>query len=113
MSGLGVDVVDVDRIRSALASDGLERRLFTLTERRYCAAKPDPAIHYAGTLAAKEAVIKALGLGPLVAWARCIEIERADDGAPVAYVQVGATKRIVPVSISHDGGVAVAIALPT
>ncbi len=112
MSGLGVDVVDVDRIRTALGSNGLERRLFTLTERRYCGSKPDPAIHFAGTLAAKEAVIKALGLGPLAAWARCIEIEREDNGAPIAHVQMGATKRIVPVSISHDGGVAVAIALP-
>ncbi|MGI8789575.1 MAG: hypothetical protein ACR2I4_01635, partial [Actinomycetota bacterium] len=61
--------------------------------------------------AAKEAVIKALRLGPLVAWTRRVEIVRDDSGAPSA--RVGG--RAVEVTISHDGGVAMAaaLALPT
>lgn len=105
---LGVDVVDVERLRTTLArSPGLEARLFTKAERTYCGKHTDPTGHLAGTLAAKEAVIKALDLGSLVAWARRIEIDRRPSGRPVATVE----GRVVPVSISHDGGVAVAVAL--
>jgi holo-[acyl-carrier protein] synthase len=105
---VGVDVVDVDRIRETLARrPGLALRLFTERERDYCLAHSDPEPHYAGTLAAKEAVIKACALGPLVAWARRIEISRAPSGAPSA--RVGDLE--VPLSISHEGSVAVAVAL--
>lgn len=106
---IGIDVVDVERLRRALArSERLESRLFTPAERAYCVARHDPVVHLAGTLAAKEAVIKALELGPLVAWSGRIEVVRAESGAPAAYVD-GDLR--CSVSISHDGGVAVAVAL--
>ena len=105
---IGIDVVDIARLRAALArAPGLERRLFTGAELRHGAASADRALSLAGTLAAKEAVIKSLRLGPLVAWARRAEIRRGDDGAPEAFVE----GRRVAVSISHDGPVAVAVAL--
>ncbi len=104
---IGIDVVDVERLRTALdRTPGLERRLFTEAEIRYCHGKPDPARHLAGTLAAKEAVIKSLRLGPLTAWSRRIEIVR-EDGAPQARLE----DRTVQVSITHDGGVAAAVAV--
>lgn len=62
----------------------------------------------AGTFAAKEAVMKALGLTPAPAWARRIRIDRDAKGRPEAVVENGPP---VTVSISHDGPVAVAIAL--
>lgn len=107
---IGIDVVDIDRLRGALSrSPGLETRLFSDRERRYCAGRNDAAVHLAGTLAAKEAVIKAAGLGSLVGWARRIEIERDRGGAPHALVaELGLE---VAVSISHDGGWAAAVAL--
>ncbi|MDQ3660282.1 MAG: 4'-phosphopantetheinyl transferase superfamily protein [Actinomycetota bacterium] len=105
---LGVDVVSIERVRLLLeSSPGLEKRLFTEPERAYCNSQRDPVQSFAGTLAAKEAVIKALRLGPLVAWARRIEITRDSLGAPSA--RIGG--RSVEVSISHDAGVAVAAAL--
>jgi holo-[acyl-carrier protein] synthase len=105
---IGVDVVDVARLRRALErSPGLEDRLFTTSERAHCARSRDRVERLAGTLAAKEAVIKALRLGSLPAWGRRIEITRDRDGAPRATVG----GRMVEVSISHDGGVAVAVAL--
>ena len=105
---LGVDVVSIERVRLLLeSSPGLERRLFTAAERAYCHSQRDPAQSLAGTLAAKEAVIKALRLGPLVAWARRVEITRDSSGTPHALVG----GRGVEVSISHDAGVAVAAAL--
>ncbi len=109
---IGIDVVDVERLRSALQrSPRLEARLFTQPERTYCTSRRDPAVHFAGTLAAKEAVIKALGLGSLAAWARRIEITRSAEGLPSAAVADASTQTTL--SISHDGPVAVAVALAT
>ena len=107
---IGIDVVDVARLAVALErTPSLEARLFTEAERGYCNSKTDPVTRFAGTMAAKEAVIKALRLGPLNAWARRIEITREPGGGPYARVE-GRTDRL-PVSISHDGRVAVACAL--
>lgn len=107
---IGIDVVDVSRLAAALErTPTLEARLFTHSERTYCNSKTDPATRFAGTMAAKEAVIKALRLGPLNAWARRIEVTRSHGGEPFAHVQ--GHSGLIPISISHDGGVAVACAL--
>jgi holo-[acyl-carrier protein] synthase len=107
---VGIDVVDIERLRAVMArSPRALQRLFTADERAYCASRADPVVHFAGTLAAKEAVIKALGLGPLPVWARRIEIVR-DAGVPRVEV-TGADASGVDISISHDAGVAVAVAV--
>jgi holo-[acyl-carrier protein] synthase len=60
--GLGVDIVEIARMRAALARQpGLTVRLFTPRERAYCDSHRDPAPHYAARFAAKEAVAKAVG----------------------------------------------------
>lgn len=106
---IGVDVVDVARFRALLARQpGFAARFFTEEERAYCAGSPDAPLRLAGTFAAKEAVMKALGLTPAPAWARRIGIVRAGSGRPAAVVE---TQARVSVSISHDGPVAVAVAL--
>jgi len=108
---IGIDAVDIDRLRATLErSPGLRRRLFTTTELGYCASRSDPVRHLAGTLAAKEAVIKAARLGPLVAWSRRIEVDRDGSGVPRATI-VGGIHDPIEISISHDGGTAVAVAL--
>jgi holo-[acyl-carrier protein] synthase len=111
---LGIDLVTVSRLRTALLrSPGLENRLFSEAERSYCCSMPDPVRHFAGTLAAKEAVIKAARLGRLVVWARRIEITR--DSAGVPLISIDGREVPMSVSISHDGDSAVAAAmiLPT
>ena len=108
---LGIDVVDIERFRAALArAPSLQRRLFSDAERGYSAAKPDPVMHLAGTLAAKEAVIKALRLGRLVEWAGRIEVTRDADGVPVASVELDDACIGVEISISHERHTAVAVA---
>jgi holo-[acyl-carrier protein] synthase len=105
---IGVDVVDVERLRSSIARlPGLMTRYFSDGERTHCDGFADPILHLAGTLAAKEAVMKAVGAVPAVAAARRIEIVREPSGAPAAHFE----GRSIPISISHDGGVAVAIAI--
>jgi holo-[acyl-carrier protein] synthase len=107
---LGIDVVTISRLRGALErSPQLEARLFSGAERTYCRSMPEPVRHFAGTLAAKEAVIKAIRAGRLVAWARRIEISRDAAGVPSVAIDGGVAP--ITVSISHDGDTAVAAAL--
>lgn len=83
--GIGIDVVEVDRIASAIERHGepFLSRLFTPAERDYCAAQKNPALHYAARFAAKEAVSKALGtgIGGEAGWLD-LEIVRDVTGAP-------------------------------
>ena len=102
---LGIDVVEVERFSALLArSPRFAERFFTDDERAHCGGSP---VRLAGTFAAKEAVMKAAGLTPAPAWARRIQVGRDADGRPEA--RVGG--RTIAVSISHDGPVAVAVAL--
>jgi holo-[acyl-carrier protein] synthase len=73
---VGVDLIEVERIRSALERyPRFRERCFTDAERAYCDARPNPAESYAGRFAGKEAVGKALGIGVARAFAwRDIEI---------------------------------------
>lgn len=83
MIGIGVDLCEVDRMRTALArTPGLRDRLFTDDERAYCDLRADPTERYAARFAAKEAVLKAMGLGVGACKWREIEVARADSGAP-------------------------------
>jgi phosphopantetheine--protein transferase-like protein len=108
---IGADVVDIERLRESFQRcPELVTRLFTDKETAYCRCKPDPTTSFAGTLAAKEAVMKASGRGSLPAWARRIEVIRAEGGAPLVSVD-GALRPGYVVSISHDRGVALAVAL--
>jgi holo-[acyl-carrier protein] synthase len=61
---VGTDLIEIERIRGALARYGRFReRCFTEAERAYCDSRPNPAQSYAGRFAGKEAVGKALGFG--------------------------------------------------
>ena len=63
--GIGIDVVEVDRIATAIQRHGepFLTKIFTPAERDYCESMKKPAQHYAARFAAKEAVVKALGTG--------------------------------------------------
>lgn len=63
--GIGIDVVEVERIASAIQRHGepFLAKIFTPAERTYCESRKIPAMHYAARFAAKEAVSKALGTG--------------------------------------------------
>lgn len=63
--GIGIDVVEVARIASAIERHGepFLTKIFTQSERDYCESRKQSAMHYAARFAAKEAVSKALGTG--------------------------------------------------
>lgn len=109
--GIGIDVVEVDRIGEAIARQG-ERfvaRLFTPRERDYCERQKNPNLHFAARFAAKEAVSKALGtgIGGEAGWLE-IEVVRAESGAPriefygnaAAFLQAKGISE-VQISLSH------------
>jgi holo-[acyl-carrier protein] synthase len=66
---VGVDLIEIPRIRRALERPQFRARCFTEAERQYCDGRPNPAQHYAARFAGKEAVGKALGFGVARAWA--------------------------------------------
>ena len=83
--GIGIDVVEVERIESSMAEFGerFASKIFTAAERAYCESQRRPAIHYAARFAAKEAVAKAFGtgIGKDLGWLD-MEIARKDSGEP-------------------------------
>jgi len=121
--GIGVDLVNIDRVR-VIAERWRERflsRLYTDAERRDCLARPSPYASLAGRLAAKEAVLKALGTGwsDGIRW-RDIQVLNDRSGCPHATVsgrvqalmlRAGVTG--IHVSVSHDADYAVAQAVLT
>jgi len=76
VSTVGVDLIEIERIRRALARyPSFRERCFTDSEREYCDSRPNPAQHYAARFAGKEAVGKAIGFGVARAFAwRDVEI---------------------------------------
>ncbi len=60
---IGIDLLEIDRLERALERHPrLAGRVFTQAEQDYAAARARPARHLAARFAAKEAVVKALGL---------------------------------------------------
>jgi holo-[acyl-carrier protein] synthase len=88
--GLGIDLVDVLDLQSDLdqQKEKLLHRLFTPIELDYCSSQADPYQSFAGTLAAKEATMKAFGTGWTddVDW-QDIEVVREPSGKPMLVLK--------------------------
>ncbi len=64
VAGIGIDAVDIVRFRKVIARrPRLVERVFTEDERAYANRRAEPAQHLAARFAAKEAVMKTLGVG--------------------------------------------------
>ncbi len=119
--GLGIDIVEIPRLRAAIERQGqrLLDRCFTAGEQAYCRTHPEPERFYAARFAAKEAVAKAFGtgIGADLGWLD-IEVTRNEAGAPsVLLTGAGAetARRLgiksVKISLSHSEHYAVANAI--
>lgn len=114
--GFGLDVVEIARIARQLASPTGDRflaRCFTAGERAFCDRFQDRAARYAARFAAKEAASKALGVPEGIGF-QDVEVVR-ERGAPTLALSGAAARRAaelrvgrVHLTLSHDGGVAVA-----
>ena len=115
--GIGVDVVDVERMKFALKrTPRIRQRLFTEREIAYCEKFRFAERHYAGRWAVKEAVTKALGCG-LIQW-NGVEVVRRPRQAPTVSIfgkierfanTVGVREEELQISIAHSELSAVAV----
>jgi len=116
--GCGIDLVKIERIEQIIKrwGDNFISRIFTPLEREYCEIKKGNKFQsYAGKFAAKEAILKALGLGLREANWTEIEIKNDELGQPIIDIS-GKLKNITSakgvskyfVSISHTKEYAIA-----
>ena len=111
--GLGIDLLEIDRLERALARwPRLGERLFTPAEREYAATRARPAQHLAARFCAKEAVAKSLALE---GWS-FVDVEVVP-GSPPSVRLLGRAERrarelnaAVRVSLTHARGTAGAVA---
>ena len=118
--GLGVDIVDIARMRAILdRTPSFAAKVFSDEERAYCDATASPEAHYATRFAAKEAVLKALGTGfARGIRPRDIEVRRTSKGRPYVVLTGRAREiagelgvRELPISLSYTHTEAVACAM--
>lgn len=121
IAGIGVDIVDIARIQALLDRHGERflRRVYTEAETAYALSGAHKAERLAGRFAVKEAVMKALGTGKSrgILW-RDVETLRGRSGKPEVHLHGQAVTLAksrgggpVHVSITHDGGKAVAFVI--
>ena len=116
MHGVGIDLLEIERLERAIARrPGLAERLFTNGERAYAARRARPAQHLAARFCAKEAVAKALQLREW-SW-RDVEVVGGGDEPPSVLLTGAAGARArelgasVSVSLTHQRGMAAAVAV--
>ena len=121
ITGLGVDLVSIPRMRTTIDrwQGRFVERVFTDGEIAYCRARRDPAPHFAARFAAKEAGFKALGTGLQlgVRW-RELEVRREREEAPTLVLlgrarEIGLARggRRMLLSLTHEGEYALAQAI--
>lgn len=109
IKGIGVDIIEIERIRESIQSRGdrFLEKVFTPQEIAYCTAKQNSAQHYAARFAAKEALSKALSTG----WAgefRWKDVELTNDPSGQPHIALHGPLReklagnSVHVSLSHS-----------
>jgi len=119
ISGIGIDIVEIDRIRSLIKryGDRFVERVFVPCEISYCRSKNDPAANFAARFAVKEAFVKALGTG-MVSGMKFSDVflessDRAEIKLNGIARSIAESKGIASMhaSISHEKGYAIAIVI--
>jgi holo-[acyl-carrier protein] synthase len=116
--GIGIDLIEKERVREALDRWGghFTSKILTERESSQCGGKGDRVGSIAARFAAKEAVLKALGTGwtAETGW-KDIEILSLEDGRPEVILHRGARRLAagcgVWLSLSHSHGMAAAMAV--
>jgi holo-[acyl-carrier protein] synthase len=112
---VGVDLIEIDRVRRALERPRFRERCFTEAEREYCDSRPNPAESYAARFAGKEAVGKALGCGVRFTWKEVELVGRPKPGVRLTGRTLAFAERVragaIDVSMTHSRELAAAIAV--
>lgn len=120
ISGVGIDIVEVERIEASINKEkGFRELVFSAHEIGYCESKAKKFEHYAARFAAKEAFLKAIGTG----WAEGTafnEIEIYNDGSGKPHIRLLGETAVtlghinndtIHVSLSHTGSMGTAVVM--
>ena len=117
--GIGIDLMEGEKIEKDIRSNIYLRKVFTETEITECKSVLNSAERFAGRFAAKEAFMKAIGKGiRQEVWFTQIEVLNRENGQP--YIQVNGEAQVwlhtmevknIHVSITHTGQYAAAIVI--
>lgn len=118
ITGIGIDMVDVDRIASKLETNPLfKTHVFSDNEVAYCGKQKKPAMHFAARWAVKEAYLKAFGVN-FIGNHRLPEIETMQEENGKPYIRLSGKSlqafesshcECIHVSISHTDTSAIAV----
>jgi len=119
--GIGIDLVENGRIEKVIGKWGQKflQRVFSDREVEYCARHIQASVHYGARFAAKEAFLKALGIGlGMGAKLKEIEVVRNNKGKPDIALSGGAKAQMekkkitnIHLSLTHTKKYASAIIL--
>ena len=120
IAGVGIDIIEVDRVATRIEKEnGFRELVFSKKEIEYCEGKKNKFEHYAARFAAKEAFFKAIGTG----WIEGslfneIEIYNDDRGKPELALLNMTKKALEPfgiykiwVTLSHVKTMATAVVI--
>lgn len=120
IAGIGIDLVEVERIEQKILKDnGFRELVFSANEIAYCESRANKFEHYAARFAAKEAFFKAIGTGWRSGTAfNEVEVINNEHGKP-DIVFLGATNATIHsmqlssihVSLTHIKNVASAVVI--
>jgi holo-[acyl-carrier protein] synthase len=113
ISGIGTDIIEIDRIKKSVErfGDGFLKHILTDEEMTHAKKFKSPWAHYAGRFAAKEAIFKAMG-DPKLSW-HDVSIVNDKQGKPVCKYKKAKFKNRILISISHSKNYATAICIVT
>lgn len=120
IKGIGVDIVEIARIKKAIEAHPKTfiKRILTESEIKSFEDHFSQETHIAGRFAAKEAISKALGcgIGEELSW-QDLEVLNDNKGKPYVNLSGNALERFpdleIQLSISHDKSSAIAFAIVT
>ena len=112
--GLGIDIIEIERIKKAVSKNHFRDSVFTEHEQNYCESRgKNSAASYAARFAAKEAFFKALGTG-IFTKLTDVEVVNDERGAPHINLRGKAKEKAaakISVSLSHSKDFATAICI--
>lgn len=117
--GIGIDIIEIDRIKHSVDTfgDSFLNKIYTKNELDYCLAKHNKYQHLAARFAAKEAIYKALASGweKEATW-KSMEITNESNGLPVVKFlgklnEFISDDKEIKVSLSHSDNYVAAVAI--
>ena len=116
--GLGTDIIEIERVGSAIRRKSFRDFVYTENEQVYCESRgKNSAASYAARFAAKEAFFKALGTG-IFSRPADVEIVNDERGRPEIFLhgKVAAQAKLlgvekISVSLSHSHNFATAVCI--